>query len=410
MRAPSPGQPWRARGSRRRDARQDLRRHARRRRAPRSPRRAPTSSGSTSGRSRSATSSADARAGDRRRSCARAASREARRRVRRSRTPTRCIAIVARRRPRRRSSSTATRTASVQPRSLGGGRPVWKALAVASTERPRRTRRLAGRGAPARRADARARWRGRGLRLARSRAMPGAIPAAATRARRRPRRPTTSLPRSRRSGRGPSTWRAGRAAPGIKDARSSRRSSPRFVKEPPRDHCPRSAPARPGRFGQFGGQYVAETLMPAIAELEAAWRAARADAAFWAEVDTLLADYVGRPSRLYHAQRLSSERRRARSTSSARTSTTPARTRSTTASARRCSRGAWASARLIAETGAGQHGVATATVAALFGLPCEIYMGAEDVVRQALNVLRMKLLGAAGPSRSRAGRARSRTR
>src|SRR4051794_1317289 len=62
-----------------------------------------------------------------------------------------------------------------------------------------------------------------------------------------------------------------------------------------------------GRFGEFGGQYVAETLMPAIGELEAAWRAARADATFWAEIDQLLADYVGRPSRLYHAQRLSAE-------------------------------------------------------------------------------------------------------
>ena len=66
-----------------------------------------------------------------------------------------------------------------------------------------------------------------------------------------------------------------------------------------------------GRFGEFGGQYVAETLMPAIGELEAAWRAARADAAFWAELDGLLADYVGRPSRLYHAQRLSADGRRA---------------------------------------------------------------------------------------------------
>jgi tryptophan synthase beta chain len=148
-----------------------------------------------------------------------------------------------------------------------------------------------------------------------------------------------------------------------------------------------------GRFGQFGGQYVAETLMPAIGELEAAWRAARADASFWAEVDALLADYVGRPSRLYHAQRLSAavgaqvylKREDLNHTGAHKINNCIGQA----VLARRMGK-----RRLIAETGAGQHGVATATVAALFGLPCEIYMGAEDVVRQALNVERMKLLGA----------------
>jgi len=148
-----------------------------------------------------------------------------------------------------------------------------------------------------------------------------------------------------------------------------------------------------GRFGGYGGQYVAETLMPAITELEAAWRAARADASYWAEVDALLADYVGRPSRLYHAKRLSADvgatvylkREDLNHTGAHKINNCIGQA----VLARRMGK-----RRLIAETGAGQHGVATATIAALFGIPCEIYMGAEDVIRQALNVERMKLLGA----------------
>jgi tryptophan synthase beta chain len=148
-----------------------------------------------------------------------------------------------------------------------------------------------------------------------------------------------------------------------------------------------------GRFGAFGGQYVAETLMPALTELEAAWRAARGDAAYWAEVDALFADYVGRPSRLYLARRLSAavgatvylKREDLNHTGAHKINNCVGQA----VLARRMGK-----RRLIAETGAGQHGVATATVAALFDLPCEIYMGAEDVVRQALNVERMRLLGA----------------
>ncbi len=148
-----------------------------------------------------------------------------------------------------------------------------------------------------------------------------------------------------------------------------------------------------GRFGEFGGQYVAETLMPAINELDVAWRTARGDHGFWAEVDDLLANYVGRPSRLYHAQRLSAavgaqvylKREDLNHTGAHKINNCIGQA----VLARRMGK-----KRLIAETGAGQHGVATATVAALFGLPCEIYMGAEDVVRQSLNVERMKLLGA----------------
>jgi tryptophan synthase beta chain len=148
-----------------------------------------------------------------------------------------------------------------------------------------------------------------------------------------------------------------------------------------------------GRFGPYGGRYVAETLMPALVELEAAWRAARGDAAYWDEVDALLRDYVGRPSLLYRARRLGDElgcelylkREDLNHTGAHKINNCVGQL----VLARRMRK-----RRVIAETGAGQHGVATATVAALFGLPCEIYMGEEDVARQALNVERMKLLGA----------------
>ncbi len=152
-------------------------------------------------------------------------------------------------------------------------------------------------------------------------------------------------------------------------------------------------PGPRGRFGRFGGQYVAETLMPALAELEAAWRAARIDPAFIAEVEGLLRDYVGRPSRLYLADRLGQavgatvylKREDLNHTGAHKINNCIGQA----VLARRMGK-----RRLIAETGAGQHGVATATVAALFGMPCDVYMGAEDVKRQALNVFRMKLLGA----------------
>lgn len=154
-------------------------------------------------------------------------------------------------------------------------------------------------------------------------------------------------------------------------------------------------PAEPrgGRFGQFGGQYVAETLMPAIEQLEAAWRNARVDDSFWREVDSYLTDYVGRPSRLYHAKRLSQQlgatvllkREDLNHTGAHKINNCIGQA----VLAKRMGK-----ARIIAETGAGQHGVATATVGALLGIPVEVYMGADDVVRQALNVERMKLLGA----------------
>ncbi len=154
-----------------------------------------------------------------------------------------------------------------------------------------------------------------------------------------------------------------------------------------------SSDSQPGRFGPYGGRYVAETLMPALDELDAAYRAALADPGFAVELESLLRDYVGRPSPLTFAARLSAE-------AGARVYLKREDLNHTGAHkinncvgqallARRMGK-----RRLIAETGAGQHGVATATVAALFGMPCDVYMGAEDVARQSLNVFRMKLLGA----------------
>jgi tryptophan synthase beta chain len=150
----------------------------------------------------------------------------------------------------------------------------------------------------------------------------------------------------------------------------------------------------PTRFGQFGGRFVPETLVAALDELAEAWEAARADAAFWAELDTLLREYVGRATPLYRADRLGAAAGGARvylkredlnHTGAHKINNTLGQI----LVARRMGK-----QRIIAETGAGQHGVATATACALFGLQCVVYMGAEDVRRQALNVYRMRLLGA----------------
>jgi tryptophan synthase beta chain len=148
-----------------------------------------------------------------------------------------------------------------------------------------------------------------------------------------------------------------------------------------------------GRFGIFGGRYVPETLMAALEELAAAWEDARSDPEYWSEFEGLLRDYAGRPTPLYEALRLSVaagsrvflKREDLSHTGSHKINNTLGQI----LLARRMGK-----RRVIAETGAGQHGVATATVAALFGLDCVVYMGAEDVRRQALNVYRMRLLGA----------------
>ena len=155
-----------------------------------------------------------------------------------------------------------------------------------------------------------------------------------------------------------------------------------------------STPLQPrGHYGIFGGQYVGETLMPALLELEAALDAARADAGFWEEFRGLLTGYVGRPTPLTHAVRLTAavggaqiylKREDLCHTGAHKINNTLGQA----LLARRMGK-----RRIIAETGAGQHGVATATVAALFGLECRVFMGAEDVRRQAPNVERMRLLG-----------------
>ncbi len=148
-----------------------------------------------------------------------------------------------------------------------------------------------------------------------------------------------------------------------------------------------------GHFGIFGGRYVPETLMPALLELEEAYKEIRFDETFWKEVDGYLTDYVGRPSPLYYAANLSEElgakiylkREDLNHTGAHKVNNVIAQG----LMAKRLGK-----KKVIAETGAGQHGVATATIAALLGLECEIFMGAKDVARQELNVFRMKLLGA----------------
>ncbi|MBT3789600.1 MAG: tryptophan synthase subunit beta [Alphaproteobacteria bacterium] len=156
----------------------------------------------------------------------------------------------------------------------------------------------------------------------------------------------------------------------------------------------RAGPDENGHFGIYGGRFVAETLMPLILELEEAWEAAKVDPAFQEELDYFLEHYVGRPSPLYHAERLTEhlggakiyfKRDELNHTGAHKINNCMGQI----LLARRMKK-----TRIIAETGAGQHGVATATVAARFGLPCTVYMGAVDIERQQPNVFRMRLLGA----------------
>jgi len=156
----------------------------------------------------------------------------------------------------------------------------------------------------------------------------------------------------------------------------------------------RSGVDESGHFGIYGGRFVAETLMPLILDVEKAWEHARHDDEFWAEFDYLMKHYVGRPSPLYFAGRLTEhfggakvffKRDELNHTGAHKINNTIGQI----LLARRMGK-----KRIIAETGAGQHGVATATVCALFGMPCVVYMGETDVERQKPNVFRMKLLGA----------------
>ena len=148
-----------------------------------------------------------------------------------------------------------------------------------------------------------------------------------------------------------------------------------------------------GHFGIFGGRYVPETLMPTLLELDEFYKTLRFDNDFWSEVDAYLKDYVGRPSALYYAKNISEElgakiyfkREDLNHTGAHKVNNTIVQGLIAKKMGKK---------RVIAETGAGQHGVATATIAALLGLECEVFMGEKDVERQELNVFRMKLLGA----------------
>ncbi|WP_353205238.1 tryptophan synthase subunit beta [Sphingomonas sp.] len=163
----------------------------------------------------------------------------------------------------------------------------------------------------------------------------------------------------------------------------------------------RTQPDDRGHFGAFGGRYVAETLMPLVLELDTAYRAAKADPAFRIQFDDLLEHYVGRPSPLYYAERLTEALREGAPDGKGAqiwfkrdelNHTGAHKINNCIGQILLAMR--MGKTRIIAETGAGQHGVATATVCARFGLPCIIYMGAKDIERQAPNVFRMKLLGA----------------
>jgi tryptophan synthase beta chain len=157
-----------------------------------------------------------------------------------------------------------------------------------------------------------------------------------------------------------------------------------------------SAPSesRPGRFGIYGGRYVPETLMAALLELEREYEVAKADAAFQTELDDLLRDFAGRPTPLYFAKRLTEELGGAKIYLKREDLLHTGAHKINNALGQGLLARRMGKKRIIAETGAGQHGVATATVCALLGMECVIYMGDVDMERQELNVLRMRLLGA----------------
>src|SRR5437867_5025234 len=154
-----------------------------------------------------------------------------------------------------------------------------------------------------------------------------------------------------------------------------------------------SVPNKQGRFGLYGGRYVPETLMPALLELEKEYSSAKKDRRFQSELAYYLKHYVGRPTSLYFAQRLTKRLGGAKIYLKREDLCHTGAHKINNAIGQGLLAQRMKKPRIIAETGAGQHGVATATVAAMFGLQCEIYMGTEDMERQALNVFRMRLLG-----------------
>jgi tryptophan synthase beta chain len=157
---------------------------------------------------------------------------------------------------------------------------------------------------------------------------------------------------------------------------------------------PETRPDARGWFGEFGGRFVPETLMHPVEELEAAYQAARRDPAFQAELAHLLKDFAGRPTPLFHAQRLSERLGGAQIYLKREDLLHTGAHKINNCLGQGLLAKRMGKTRLVAETGAGQHGVATASVAALLGLDCVVYMGAEDMARQAPNVFRMRLLGA----------------
>ena len=154
-----------------------------------------------------------------------------------------------------------------------------------------------------------------------------------------------------------------------------------------------AVPDQRGRFGPYGGRYVPETLMFALDQLDAAYTEAKNDPAFQAELRKLLNEYVGRPSRLYFAERLTKEAGGARIYLKREDLNHTGAHKINNALGQVLLTKRMGKGRVIAETGAGMHGVATATAAALFGLPCRVYMGSEDIRRQELNVFRMRAMG-----------------
>jgi tryptophan synthase beta chain len=155
-----------------------------------------------------------------------------------------------------------------------------------------------------------------------------------------------------------------------------------------------SLPDKNGHFGIYGGKFAPETLMPALAELEAAFLAAKKDKAFQAELEFYNREFIGRPTPLYYARRLSDHLGGAKIYLKREDLCHTGAHKINNSLAQVLLAKRMGKTRVVAETGAGQHGVATATAAAMFGLDCEVYMGTEDVARQSLNVFRMKLLGA----------------
>ena len=155
-----------------------------------------------------------------------------------------------------------------------------------------------------------------------------------------------------------------------------------------------SMPDKKGHFGPYGGKFAPETLMPALIELEAAYLAAKKDKAFLSELDYYFKEFIGRPTPLFFAKRLTEHLGGAKIYLKREDLCHTGAHKINNSLAQVLLAKRMGKTRVIAETGAGQHGVATATAAALFGLDCEVYMGTDDMARQSLNVFRMKLMGA----------------